>query len=164
MKFKLLAAVLLIASFSCQKTADELPVTPPTLAEAISGSYTASTHNVFSEITAYPINGQTIKLLISAVSTDKVRVEIHSAPNGVYSPGSVLVYPEVTVKQREGACNTCTPGLPVFQLDMAPPTHAGSLENAIWFDHAGRAYYTYIPPNYTKGAVQTTFLRTGEDE
>lgn len=154
MKLKLLAAVLLIiGSVSCKKAVEE-----PTPAEAISGVYEAKTYNgVVIPLMTYPINGQTITLRILPVSKDTVRVEVNSTSNGFYSPGAATIYPKVFVK--ESNCNTCQ-YTRIYTIALAPPVNQGTSENSIWFDPKNNAYYTFIPPNYTTGAVQTVFVKT----
>jgi hypothetical protein len=155
MRVKFLAAVLLIASFSCTKTEDM-----PTPAEAISGLYKAAAYYDIEAIEIkYPINGQTIELRISPVSADKVRVEVNSTVNGFYSPGAAAVYPEVAV--TEITCNQCPYGK-AFRLQLTPPVNAGTPANTIWFNPEYKAYYSYIPPNFPRGSVQISFVRTAK--
>ncbi|HEY4876871.1 MAG TPA: hypothetical protein VIH86_14930 [Puia sp.] len=138
---------------SCNKTA---VISSP--AQAISGKYEAKTYNdVFSALVYYPINGQTMSLQIDPISKDSVRVEVNSTVNGFYSPGNSKIYPSVFVVKKVNA-NEQFDGM--FIIALAPSVDPGTLENSIWFDSQNNAYYTFIPPNYTKGAIQTMFVRT----
>jgi hypothetical protein len=105
---------------------------------------------------AYPINGETITVQIDPVSRDSVQVKIISTQNGFYSPGASAIYSKVYVKEIN--CTSCQ-FRRSYTLTLAPPTHSGTAENTIWFDPTSNAYYTYIPPGYTKGAVQTVFVK-----
>jgi hypothetical protein len=153
MKSKLIFLVFLTYGFvSCGKSAEE--VTP---AQAVSGNFLAKTFDgVALPLMAYPINGKTIKLEINPVSRDTVEVKVFSTQNGFYSPGDSAMYSKVYVKEID--CKSCQYHR-TYTLALAPPTFPGTADNTIWFDPNNNAYYTYIPSGYTKGAVQTRFVK-----
>lgn len=137
---------------SCNKiTIENIPA-----ARAVSGVFIAKTYQSFGSPIPYPINGQTIQLQIDPVAKDTVRVQVNSTQNGFYSPGELAVYPKVYVQEKP--CSNCA-GVKLYTLNLAPPVDAGTLENSIWLDAQRNAYYTYIPPGYNKGAVQTVFVK-----
>ena len=84
MKLTTFAVLLFFAPylFGCKKNSSV-----PAPAQAISGTYKASTYQGLGNFIHYPINGQTISLKIEAVAKDTVNVQITSASNGFYSPG-----------------------------------------------------------------------------
>jgi hypothetical protein len=152
-KVKLL--IVLVFAFgllSCKKTSVE--ASP---GQAISGTYEAKTYDSFGQVMNYPLNAQTMSIQITAVSKDSARVEVNSTTNGYYSPGDAAVYPKVMVTETICAnCQYCK----TYKISFAPPVDPGTLENSIWFDPQYNAYYTYIPPGYTKGAVQTVLVKS----
>ncbi len=146
------AFFLITTLLSCNKiTIENIPA-----AQAVSGIFAAKTYQSFGSPIPYPINGQTIQLQIDPVAKDTVRVQVNSTQNGIYSPGEFAVYPKVYVQEKP--CTNCG-GVILYTLSLAPPLDAGTLENSIWFDAQRNAYYTYIPPGYNKGAVQTVFVK-----
>ena len=148
------ASLLLLAilCLGCRKSVVEL-----TPAQQVSGAYEAKTYNdVFSPLMTYPINGKTITLQIEPVSRDSALVKVLSTKNGFYSPGDSAIYPKVYVKEIN--CTSCQYHR-TYTLTLAPPISPGTMENTIWFDPNNNAYYTYIPPDYTKGEVQTVFVK-----
>lgn len=154
MKTKLTLMVLLASQFlTCQKSNEE-PL--KSLAETISGTYEATSHESFGKSLSYPINGKTISLQIEAVTKDTVRIVVNSISNDIYSPGETKVYPKVAVSKS--TCSACSDPV-TYRVSLGLPVNQGTLENVIWFDANKRAFYTYIPPNYTKGAVQTAFTK-----
>jgi hypothetical protein len=153
MKFRFIFLLFLTYVFvGCEKSVDE-----PTPAQAVSGTFLAKTWNgVALGSMAYPINGETITVQIDPVSRDSVQVKIISTQNGFYSPGASAIYSKVYVKEIN--CTTCQYRRS-YTLTLAPPTNAGTAENTISFDPNGNAYYTYIPPGLTNGAVQTVLVK-----
>lgn len=153
MKTKLTLIILLTSQlFACHKSNEE-PL--KSLAETISGTYGATSHVSFGKSLSYPINGKTISLQIEAVAKDSVRIIVNSIENNIYSPGQTAVYSKVAVSKS--TCNCADPV--TYRVSLGVPVNQGTLENIIWFDANKRAFYTYIPPNYTKGAVQTVFTK-----
>ena len=153
MKFKLIVLILILIQFCCKKTTNN-----PASAQIISGRYQANTYNNGgSPNILYPINGQTITLQIDPVSDDSVSVQVNSTINGSYSPGGNAVYPNTAV--HETICSNCQYDK-TYSISLGSQLNPGTLENTIWFDPNNNAYYTYIPPNYTKGTVQTIFVKT----
>ena len=153
MKLRSIFLIFLIyISASCGKSVAEL-----TPAKAVSGSFLSKTWDGIALGTrAYPINGKTITVQIDPVSRDSVQVKVISTQNDIYSPGDSAIYSKVYVKEIN--CTSCQYPRS-YTLTLAPPTHPGTAENTIWFDPTSNAYYTYIPPGYTKGAVQTVFVK-----
>jgi hypothetical protein len=153
MKPKVVFLILFTYGFvSCRKSVGEL-----TPAQAVSGTFLAKTYNdIVSPLMTYPINGKTIKLQINPVSTDSVRVQVFSTQNGYYSPGDSTIYSKAFVKSIN--CLSCQYPR-TYTITLAPPTSTGTADNTIWFDLNNNAYYTYIPPGYTKGDVQTVFVK-----
>jgi hypothetical protein len=154
MKSKYILIILIsVGLISCRKSSEfESP------SQAIAGDYEAETYNNgTSPLINYPINGETMRLQIQLISKDSVSVNVSSSVNGFYSPGSSALYPSVFVAKKTDG-NGQFAGL--FMISLAPPIHAGTLENSIWFDQENNAYYTFVPPNYTKGAVQAIFTKS----
>lgn len=151
---RLSVIILAISLLNCKKT--EVEVTP---AKQISGIFEAKTYdNGFnSRLMNYPINGQSLKIDIKYVSQDTVSVHLISTVNGFYSPGIDTTFSKVYVVEDMNP-NRQQPK--IFRLKLAPPVNISTLENSIWFDSNLNAYYSYIPPNYKLGAVQTVFAKT----
>lgn len=154
MKFKF--AIIIILTYlliGCNKSVIE-----PTAAEAISGTYEAKTYQAFDDELTYPINSQTIRIQIDAVSKDTVKVQVNSSINGFYSPGDTAIYPKVFVKETVGSNLQYRKS---YQIFLAPPINNGTAENSISFepDYDNKASYIYSPPGYTLGAVETILVR-----
>ena len=146
--------ILAIILLNCKKT--EVEVTP---AKQISGVYEAKTYDdgFNSKLMNYPINGQSIKLDIKFVSQDTVSVHLISTINGFYSPGIDTTFSKVYVVQD---INPIRQQSKIFRLKLSSPVNPLTLENSIWFDSNLNAYYTFIPPKYKLGAVQTILAKT----
>ena len=153
MRHKIIFLIFLTYGFvSCGKSVEEL-----TPAQAVSGTFLAKKYDdIVSPLMTYPINGKTITLQIDPVTRDSVLVKVLSTQNGFYSPGDSAIYSKVYVKEIN--CTSCQYHR-TYTLTLAPPTFPGTADNTIWFDPNNNAYYTYIPPGYTKGGVQTVFVK-----
>src|SRR5689334_22131864 len=142
---------LLILSSGCNKSNTIL-----SSSEVLKGTYIAKSYDGFI-MESYPINGKTFSMQIDVVSADTVHVLISSTENGFYSPGDTLINLNAFVYKRN--CTNCQ-YTTTYQISLGTQIFPGTLDNTIWFDAKNNAYYTYIPPNFTKGDVQTIMVKT----
>jgi hypothetical protein len=149
--FLLLLVCLVPGIFACNKTNHKL-----SSSEAISGTYTAQTYVGIDGNMQYPINGQTLTMQVTPVSADSVQVHISSTPNGFFSPGASSDYNKLYVTPK--ICTNCQSS--TYTIALAPVIDPNSSENTIVFDKYSKAYYVYTPASYTKGEVETIFIRT----
>ena len=147
MKFKFAIIIFLTYSLiGCKKSVIE-----PTAAEAISGTYEAKTYHAFDDELTYPINSQTIRIQIDAVSKDTVRVQVNSSINGFYSPGESAIYPKVFVKETVGSNLQYRKS---YQIFLAPPTRA----NASKFYRTGVFLNSYAPIRQPAASFMLSFF------
>jgi hypothetical protein len=148
---------------ACKKNTDALSP-----AQTIQGNYTAYKHKAFDSVNTYPINGKTITIQIDAIGEDSVRLKLISTQNGYFSPGDTVIDRHFFVQTLPGGV------FPVaYQITLGEPVDdSATAENTIAFYKGYNSlypiyaknglcgYYTFVPPDYHKGAVQTAFIKT----
>jgi hypothetical protein len=153
---KLLFYALPIFIFTVACTKNQTALSP---AELLSGSYIAKTYNDGFSVTNYPINGKLLTMQIEVVSDDTVHLHLNSTNNGFYSIGDTVINKNFLITKT--TCSSCEQTV-IYKILLGNQTvpEPGSLENTIWFDKSLNAYYTFVPPGYAKGEVQTVMAKS----
>lgn len=153
-----------IAGMACKK--NTVAVSP---AKSIEGTYTAYKYQGAELNFNYPINGKTISLQVDALGEDSVRLQLRSVQNAFFSPGDTVIDRHLFVQKTQ--CAGCQSSDSYYQVWLNKQSVAGSIENAIEFSGSANGiygiktnsgyygYFTFVPPGYTKGAVQAVFKK-----
>ncbi|WP_420147032.1 hypothetical protein [Spirosoma sp.] len=129
----------LLAGFIACKPQTSDPVADPEPAEAISGTYQATTFTQGSSPERYPVNGQTVTLQLKRVSATSVQVDVQATANGKYSPGQNLSYPDAAITSQKASDGTIT-----YVVTLDPSTECGY--NTLYVYTQNRMDYNFIPP------------------
>ncbi|MVM36101.1 hypothetical protein GO755_39170 [Spirosoma sp. HMF4905] len=142
--------------FACKQDSQLNTTVPPIVTQSIPQPYPASDHapiepiigtykaNSFEEVSSpvsYPINGQTVSLVIKPASGDTVQVSIQATANGKYSPGKDLFYPKAVVVSK-----THTDGTVIYYVYLTPPTTTDCGYNTLYIYSNQTIDYNFIPP------------------